>query len=194
MTLLAFWSIANNTLVGNAVQACFTEGTQIVVGMEQIEDEHGNLTTVYTTANIEDIQVGDLVYSYDTSTGEVSQQQVTATFVRETDHLNYLTVVDEHGNEQAIETTDGHPFWVVTDEQTHDGHWVEAKNLKIGDVFLSADNKLSTLNNIACVEQSGSIQVFNFTVEGNHNYFILANNMSMGRLVCWYIMQTDMLI
>ena len=40
----------------------------------------------------------------------------TAVFVRETDHINYLTIIDEHGNEQIIETTDAHPFWVVTDD------------------------------------------------------------------------------
>ena len=36
--------------------------------------------------------------------------------MRTVDHLNYLTVIDEHGNEQVIETTDSHPFWVVTDD------------------------------------------------------------------------------
>jgi hypothetical protein len=26
-----------------------------------------------------------------------------------------LAIVDENGNEQILETTDSHPFWVVTD-------------------------------------------------------------------------------
>ena len=71
-------NIAKKTddVVEACLNGCFTEGTQIVVGMEQIEDEHGNLTTVYTTANIEDIQVGDLVYSYDTLTGETELCEV----------------------------------------------------------------------------------------------------------------------
>ena len=55
---------------------CFTEGTQIVVGMEY--DVDGNFVS-YVTTNIEDIQVGDLVYSYNTATGEVSQKAVTQT-------------------------------------------------------------------------------------------------------------------
>jgi len=50
------------------------------------------------------------------ATGEVSLKAVTDVFVRTVDHLNYLTVIDEHGNEQVIETTDSHPFWVVTDD------------------------------------------------------------------------------
>ena len=42
---------------------CFTAGTQIVVGMEY--DADGNFVS-YVTVNIEDVKVGDLVYSYDT--------------------------------------------------------------------------------------------------------------------------------
>ena len=155
--------------------------------------------------NIEDIQVGDLVYSYDTATGEVSQKAVTSTSALRSDHINLLTIVDEEGNEQVIEVTDGHPFWVVTDEPdleraardyvfendvwlyhenvtpTEFGYWVEAKDLRVGDVFLGANGELSTLINAVRVEQDGGIAVFNFTVEGNHNYFILAKEYEYGQ-------------
>ena len=189
-------------LAGNIKQACFTEGTQIVVGVEY--DENGNFVC-YVTANIEDIKVGDLVYSYNTLTGETELAEVTATFVRESDHINYLTIVDENGYEQIIETTDGHPFWVVTDEPDlsraarsvvdengtilyHEniepglnGFWVEAKDLRVGDVFLGANGELSTLTNVVRVEQSGGIAVFNFSIEGNHNYFVLAKEYDYGQ-------------
>ena len=36
----------------------------------------------------------------DTTSGEVSQKEVTAVFVRETDHIDYLTIADEHGRMQ----------------------------------------------------------------------------------------------
>ena len=180
---------------------CFTEGTQIVVGMGLAEDG----MVLYDTKNIEDIEVGDLVYSYDTATGEYEYKEVTDTFVRRSDHINYLTIQDEYGNEQVIETTDGHPFWVVSDEPelsraarsvidesgvwlyhenvtpTDNGYWVEAKDLRVGDVFLGADGRLSTLTNIVLVEQNGGIDVFNFSVEGNHNYFVLAKNFDFGQ-------------
>ena len=180
---------------------CFTAGTQIVVGMGY--DENG--VVIYDTKNIEDIQVGDWVYSYDTITGEVMQSQVTATFALTSDHINYLTILDEDGNEHVIETTDSHPFWVVTDNPDleraarsvvdengvllyHEnigpglnGFWVEAKVLQVGDVFLGADGRFSTLTNLVRVEQSGGIAVFNFTVEGNHNYFILAKEYEYGQ-------------
>jgi len=177
---------------------CFTEGTQVVVGMEY--DADGNFVQ-YVTMNIEDIKVGDLVYSYDTITGEVSLKAVTATSALRSGHINYLTIIDEHGNEQVIETTDTHPFWVVTDDPDleraareiaggfyHEniapglnGFWVEAKDLRAGDVFLGANGELSTLTNIVRVEQAGGIAVFNFTVEGNHNYFILAKEYEYGQ-------------
>jgi len=107
--------------------------------------------------------------------------------------------------EQIIKTTDGHPFWVVTDEPDLDraarsvvdengivlyhenlkpglnGFWVEAKDLRVRDVFLGANGELSTLTNAMRVEQAGGIAVFNFSVEGNHNYFILAKEYEFGQ-------------
>ena len=181
---------------------CFTAGTQIIVGMEY--DADGNFVS-YVTANIEDVKVGDHVYSYDTATGEVSQKAVIKTVALESNHINYLTIVDGDGNEQVIETTDVHPFWVLTDDpdfsrgardyvdengvvwyheglgSTEYGFWVEAKDLCVGDVFMGANGEFSTLTNIVHVEQSGGIAVFNFTVEGNHNYFIIAKDFDYGQ-------------
>jgi hypothetical protein len=173
--------------------------------MEYVENENGSLTTVYSTVNIEDIQVGDLVYSYDTITGEVSQKEVTDVFVRTSNHINYLTIIDENGNEQTIETTDSHPFWVVTDdpdlsrtanetvdenetilyhenlESGQNGFWVEAKDLQEGDVFISANGELSTLTNVVRVEQNNGVTVYHFTVDGNHDYFVIAKDDEFGQ-------------
>ena len=181
----------------NVISHCFAEGTQIVVGMEY--DEYENFVQ-YVTVNIEDIQVGDLVYSYDTATGEVSQKAVTSTSALRSDHINLLTIVDENGVEQTLETTDSHPFWVVTDEPDleraareladgfyHEnigpglgGYWVEVKDLKVGDVFLGANGELSTLYDIALLEYMDGVAVYNFEVVGNHNYFVIAKNVEEG--------------
>jgi hypothetical protein len=174
---------------------CFTAGTQIVVGKEF---DANDVFVQYVTMNIEDIKVGDLVYSYCTITGETSQKEVTATFSNTSDHINYLTIVDENENVQVIETTDAHPFWVVTDEPdleraarglvnengvwlyhenitpTENGFWAEAKDLLVGDVFLGANGELSTLVDFERVEFPDGIKVYNFTVDGNHNYFVIA--------------------
>jgi hypothetical protein len=92
-------------------------------------------------------------------------------------------------------------FWLVTDEPdltsaaresingfyhenievTSNGFWVEAKDLRVGDAFLGANGELSTLTNVVRIEQDGGIAVFNFEVEGNHNYFILAKEYEYGQ-------------
>ena len=64
---------------------------------------------------------------------------------------------------------------------TEHGYWVEAKDLRVGDVFLGANGELSTLINIVRVEQGGGIGVFNIRVEGNHNYYILAKEEEYGQ-------------
>jgi Xaa-Pro aminopeptidase len=144
-------------------------------------------------------------YRYPCIYESISQKEVTAVFVREIDHLNYLTIVDEQGREQVIETTDAHPFWVVTDEPdleraarelvdengvwlyhenvapTENGFWVEAKDLRVGDVFIGANGELSTLVAIERVEFEENIKVYNFTVEGNHNYFVIAEGDEFGQ-------------
>jgi hypothetical protein len=110
-----------------------------------------------------------------------------------------------NGNEQVIETTDSHPFWVVTDNPelwraaqevvnengvilyhenigvTEDGYWVEAKDLKVGDVFIGANGALSTLVNKERVEFANGITVYNFTVDGNHDYFVIAQTAELGQ-------------
>jgi hypothetical protein len=126
-------------------------------------------------------------------------KEVTDTFVRTSNHINYLTIIDENGYEQILETTDSHPFWVVTDNPdlsraareivdengtilyhenigvTEHGYWGEAKDLKVGDVFLGANGELSCLANKERVEFPDGITVYNFSVADNHNYFVFAN-------------------
>ncbi|MGL6225170.1 MAG: hypothetical protein ACRC10_00920 [Thermoguttaceae bacterium] len=144
------------------------------------------------------------VYSYDTINGIYEYIEVTETFALKSDHINSLTIEDETGNIQTIETTDVHPFWVVTDQPDleraarsvvdesgtvlyHEnlsgvgGFWGEAKDLRVGDVFLGSDGKLSTLIGVTRVEQTGGIAVFNFTVEGNSNYFVLEKDFALGQ-------------
>ena len=46
---------------------------------------------------------------------------------------------------------------------------------------MGANGELSTLTNLVRVEQDGGIAVFNFTVEGNHNYFVIAKEYEYGQ-------------
>ncbi len=109
--------------------------------------------------------VGDFVYSYDTVTGEIEQSEVVDTFIRESDHLVYVTAIDEDGHSQTLETTDEHPFWVVETET-----WVAAKDLRVGDIFLDANGKIVTLQQSCRTEYEDGVTVYNFEIAGNHNY------------------------
>jgi hypothetical protein len=168
-----------------------TKSVAVSIPTKQIEKR-------YVTKNIEDIQVGDEVYAYDIETGKTTTKCVTSTFKRTSDHLRYLTVRDSNGT-QTFETTDSHPFWVVTNTPdlsraarenvedngvllhhenlgvTEDGYYVEAGDLRAGDVFVSPSDELSTLEKTERTDYPTGITVYNFEVEDNHNYFVIAN-------------------
>ena len=56
---------------------------------------------------IEEIQIGELVLSANPETGEIAYKPVVKTYVHVTDTVLYLTI-----DEEIIETTEDHPFWV----------------------------------------------------------------------------------
>jgi hypothetical protein len=58
---------------------------------------------------------------------------------------------------------------------TEHGYYVEAKDLKVGDVFLGANDELTTLTETHRKDFPEGITVYNFSVEDDHNYFVIAN-------------------
>ena len=56
-----------------------------------------------------------------------------------------------------------------------------AKDLREGDVFVGANGELSTLVNLERVQFDETIKVYNFTVDGNHNYFVIAKTGDYGQ-------------
>ena len=68
---------------------------------------------------------------------------------------------------------------------------MEAKDLKIGDVFLGANGELSTLVDIERIEMPEGVKVYNFTVEGNHNYFVIAATDELGQTCVLVHNQSD---
>ena len=92
---------------------CFVEGTLVVT-------EDGDKP-------IEEIKAGDFVYSTNPETGESEYKEVLRTFRKESDVLIHIFV-----NDEEIETTPVHPFWVVDE-------WVSAKDLEAGDILTLAD-------------------------------------------------------
>ena len=119
---------------------CFTTGTQIQM--------HEGVKS------IEEVEIGDIVKSFDVGTSSVVDSKVTKTYVH-TDR--YYMILN--GN---IKTTSVHPFYT-------DGKWVEAGDLSIGDKILHVDGLEHTIKTIELSNELTT--VYNFEVEGYHNYF-----------------------
>ena len=103
---------------------------------------------------IEDIEVGDMVKSFDVGTSSVVNSKVTETFAHSDRYYMIL-----NGN---IKTTSVHPFY-------SDGNWIEAGDLSIGDKILHVDGLEHTIETIELSDES--VTVYNFEVDGTHNYF-----------------------
>lgn len=126
---------------------CFTAGTQI----ETNEGEK----------NIEDIKVGDKVLSKNEKTGEQTYKEVT-TLHRNKKDITYKLFIED----QIIETTDNHPFWV-------DGKgWVLSIDLKVGDELLQSNGNRLKIKDIEVIHYHDKIEVYNFTVADFHTYFV----------------------
>ncbi|WP_430112229.1 polymorphic toxin-type HINT domain-containing protein [Paenibacillus sp. B1-33] len=126
---------------------CFTAGTKVLT------DEGEK--------NIEDIEVGDKVLSKNEETGETAYKEVTHLYRNDKEVIYELTVGD-----QAIETTDNHPFWV------EGKGWVLAVDLQVKDKLQQSNGNTLTIDNIKIVKHDEKVKVYNFTVADFHTYFV----------------------
>ena len=130
----------NSMGMSMGMQGCFVAGTlvQLPNGIKYIED----------------IEIGDIVKSFDVGTSSVVNSKVTETFVHSD---RYYMIIN--GN---IKTTSVHPFY-------SDGNWIEAGDLSIGDKILHVDGLEHTIETIELSDEP--VTVYNFEVDGTHNYF-----------------------
>ncbi|MFD2794732.1 polymorphic toxin-type HINT domain-containing protein [Promicromonospora vindobonensis] len=132
--------------------ACFVAGTPVL--------------TADGTKPIEDITVGDKVWTRNLTTGLDELQLVAETFVHQTVVLHHLTI-----NGSVLSTTAEHPFMV------QDKGWQMAGNLHPGDVLITPDG--TTVLEAVEVEQRDLADienVYNFHVENNLNYYVHAGD------------------
>ena len=107
---------------------------------------------------IKDIKEGDRVWAFNENTSEKELKKVIATFEKEKDTLYVLQI-----GETQIKSTGEHPYFVK-------GDWVDAKDLRVGDVLTLVDGSKVRLEKIS-VEPNTS-KVYDFEVEGLHNYYV----------------------
>ena len=132
---------------------CFVAGTKVL--------------TETGLVNIEDMQVGMKVYSYNEETKEVELKEVVRTFINKAD--KGITEVTVKGN--VIESTSGHEYYEVN------RGWTSACELKEGDVVLNSNNEEVIIEKVETTEFTGELTtVYNMEVKDNHNYYVGENN------------------
>jgi Pretoxin HINT domain len=120
---------------------------------------------------IEEVELGDTVWSQDEATGETSKQHVVRTFVTPDRPIFNVTLEHAAGHREVIRTTGEHPFWVEKQG------WTPAQNLEPGDrIFQHAGGWLRVGS--ATWAQTRRETVYNFEVEKTHSYFV-------GQLGAW---------
>ena len=120
-----------------------------------------------STKNIEDVEVGDEVLSYNTDTNINEANVVVKKFVHENNvHEMYELTI----NWKVLKVTDVHPFYVKNSASSKGYDWVEAQYLKVGDVLMMIDGSLVAIEKVN--HYANQETVYNLEVEGNHDYFV----------------------
>jgi hypothetical protein len=136
-------------LCGVPGKNCFVAGTPVLT-------ENG-------LRAIEDVDVGDLVWSRDDVTGEESLAPVLRTFVTPDRELMRVELLHDNTVE-AIEATPEHPWHV-------EGRgWVSTKDLVPGDIVITAHGGWARVGSTTWEQKRAT--VYNFEVEGTHSYFV----------------------
>jgi len=126
------------------VFACFSAGTPI-----SVKDGF---------KNVEDIEVGDLVWAYNEQTGESDLKPVINLIQNEVDTTIKITLEDE-----VIESTVEHPFYTR-------GGWKDAADLTTEDEVKTKRGAWSYIKKLNFNHQKK--KVYNFEVSDWHTYFV----------------------
>lgn len=110
--------------------------------------------------DIEDVEAGDEVLAYDEESGEVVVRRVEDTSTSWTERL-----VDVELSGETIASTGGHPYWEETT-----GRWVRADELRPGMMVRLRDGQTAEVRSVGA--RDGLVEVHNFEVAGEHNYFV----------------------
>ncbi len=152
---------ANNILVHN--RFCFVAGTEV-------ELENGEVKV------IEDIQIGDLVLTYNESTNQQEVNKVSGVFSpNHNDLVKYYL-----SNGTTLTSTYDHPYYVnglelasFSPSLTNERYKLEKEVIQIkeGDVVNLSDLSTSTIEKIEVIVNSELTKTYIITVENNHNFY-----------------------
>ena len=117
--------------------------------------------------NIEDIQIGDIVYSMNLQTMQIEEKAVKR--LKITENAITSTCLISTGTDH-IESTPDHRFYVK------DKGWIDAYELKVGDILINEAGIEKAITDIQTKTYDKPITVYNFEVEDNRNYFVGEDN------------------
>ena len=120
-----------------------------------------------TFKNIEKVKAWDTVLSYNTDTNTNESSVVKQTIVHE-DNIHEMYELTINGD--VLKVTDVHPFYVRKSASSKDYAWIEAQDLKVGDILLMNDGNLVKIQKIN--HYNNKETVYNLDVENNHNYYV----------------------
>lgn len=129
--------------------------------------------------NIEEIQVNDIVLSYNEKTKTPEFSKVLQTMVHDVVEPIYTL----HIKNEQLRVTGIHKFFTTDNIANPNPWWMCAENLCVGDWVLFADNTWHVIHKIEINIEHQT--VYNFEVSNNHNYYvgynqILAHNKGGG--------------
>jgi RHS repeat-associated protein len=107
---------------------------------------------------IEEVRVGDLVWTYNDTTHSYAKKKVVRVFVHERDTVYIL-----HIGGETIQTTSDHPFFVA-------GRWIKAQDLHAGDSVLTYEGNKIEITALEIVAKH--TKVHNFEVADYHTYYV----------------------
>ncbi|MFD9504178.1 polymorphic toxin-type HINT domain-containing protein [Streptomyces sp. NPDC060035] len=120
-----------------------------------------------TRKAIEDVEVGDVVATTDTKTGETVEKKVTETIATEDDKEFTEIVISVNGDYSSIIATDTHPFWVPDLKK-----WVKAGSLRIGQSLRTSAGTHVQISQVT--HYTKRQRTHDLTIEDIHAYYVLA--------------------
>ena len=130
---------------------CFIEGTLVLTSIGLVK--------------IEDIKVGDEVYSYNEETNKKELKKVKRIFRNKTNEWLHLTIKTKDKEEEII-CTKNHRIYI------NNKGWIEAKDILENDEVLLYNNIIGTVIKKELQILDHYETTYNFEVEDNHNYFV----------------------
>ncbi|HOW29796.1 MAG TPA: Hint domain-containing protein [archaeon] len=146
-----------------------------IIGLSQMGgclNENTLIATEFGQKAITDLNIGDLVISYNENTKQLELKPIINIWSVPISNVNSRYFYIYYNNGQLIKATENHKFYI-------DGNYVRADELNVGDKLLSNDFKEYPIENIEIVENTTDY-VWDIEVEDNHNFF--ANNILVHNL------------